>query len=117
MVIEPLSLKSYYQDTLVATLVTPYDSAELPDINGTQSINQLYVFHPTVAPYILTRTAAHAGWTFAAITFSWFPTYDFDRNYESYPWMAILNSEDSMKGKLVLSLMDSITGRARGGPG
>lgn len=83
LVFEPLSLKIYHLDALVATITTPYDSAHLPDIKWTQSINELYIFHPSFAPYTLVRTAAHAGWTLAAITFSWFPTYDFDRNYDA----------------------------------
>lgn len=83
LVFEPLSLKIYYQDALVATVVTPYDSVDLLDINWTQSINELYIFHPNIAPYILVRTAAHAGWTLGAINFSWFPTYDFTKNYDT----------------------------------
>lgn len=83
LIFENLSLKIYYQDALVATLVSPYTAAQLPDIEWTQSINQLYTFHPDVAPYALIRTAAHATWTFGAINIINFPTYDFDRNYDA----------------------------------
>jgi len=83
LVFEPLSLKIYYQDALVATVVTPYTAGNLPDINWTQSVNELYIFHPTIAPYKLIRTAAHAGWTLSVGIFTWFPTYDFDRNYDA----------------------------------
>lgn len=83
LIFEPLSLKIYHQDASVATLATPYTAGQLPNIKWTQSINQLYVFHPDVAPQALIRTAPHATWAFGAISFIWFPTYDFDRNYDS----------------------------------
>lgn len=83
LVFQPLSLKIYYQDALVATVASPYTAAQLPNIKFTQSINQLYVFHKNVTPYALIRTAPHATWTFGAINFIWFPTYDFDRNYDA----------------------------------
>jgi hypothetical protein len=83
LVFEPLSLKIYHQDALVATLPAPYSASQLPNIKWTQSINQLYVFHPDVPPNVLIRTAPHATWTFGAINFIWFPTYDFDRNYDT----------------------------------
>jgi hypothetical protein len=83
LVFEHLSLTIYHQDVAVATLVSPYTASQLPDIQWTQSINQLYVFHPDVAPRALLRTAPHATWAFGAINFIWFPTYDFDRNYDA----------------------------------
>lgn len=83
LVFEPASLKIYHQDALVSTEVSPYTAAQLPDVKFTQGINTLVSTHEEVQPYELTRTAAHGGWTYAVITFSWYPTYDFDRNYDA----------------------------------
>lgn len=83
LIFEPSSLKIYYQDALVATLASPYTAAQLPNVRFTQSINTLVSVHEDVQPYELVRTAAHAGWTYAAINFKWYPTYDFDRNYDA----------------------------------
>jgi hypothetical protein len=52
----------------VYEIVTPYQSADLATLHYCQSIDVLYVVHPSYAPRKITRTA-HNAWTIAALTF------------------------------------------------
>jgi hypothetical protein len=85
LVFEHLSLKIYLYttNTLVATVASPYTTAQLPNVRRSQSQNGFFTTHPDVAPYVLQRVAAHGSWTFGAIAFTYYPTSDFDQNYDA----------------------------------
>lgn len=50
-------------------IVSPYADDQLDDVTYVQSADVLYMFHPTIAPYKLTRTA-DTSWTMTAMTFT-----------------------------------------------
>lgn len=54
-------LSIFLDGVLVDSLATPWDSAQLTQINWTQSADTLLVVHPDVAPQRITRT--NTGWT------------------------------------------------------
>jgi len=49
-------------------VVTPYTTAQLPDLQFTQSADVLYIVHPSVKPRKLSRTS-HTAWTLTEISF------------------------------------------------
>lgn len=65
----------------VYEVVTPYTTAQLPDLKFAQSADTLYIVHPSHEPRQLTRTA-HATWTLTALA------------WENGPFMKD-NSDDS----------------------
>lgn len=85
LLFENLSLKIYLYstNTLVATVASPYTAAQLPYIRFSQNQNGFFTTHPSVAPYVLQRVSAHASWTYGAIAFTYYPTADFDQNYDA----------------------------------
>lgn len=84
LIFRNLAIDIYYNDAIVATVVTTYTSSEIANLDFAQSANALFIVHSAHIPAILTRTAAHAGWSLAASpTFINYPTYDFSRNYNS----------------------------------
>lgn len=85
LVFEKASLKIYLYSTnaLVATLVTPYTADHLPNLRFSQSQNGFFITHYAVAPRVIQRISAHANWSIGAISFSYYPTSDFDQNYDN----------------------------------
>lgn len=67
-------------------ITSPYTDDQLADVSIVQSANTLYMFHPSVAPYKLTRSA-DASWTMTAISF------------DDGPW-APYNSDDSIRVRI-----------------
>jgi hypothetical protein len=67
-----LYMRVYYdggqvQDgSAVYEVVTPYTTAQLPDLKFAQSADTLYIVHPSHEPRQLTRTA-HTSWTLTAL--------------------------------------------------
>ena len=55
------------------TLATPYTSAQLPDLRFEIQENILYLVHPGIAPYRLTRGADDLHWTLSPVLFVHFP--------------------------------------------
>lgn len=49
-------------------IASPYTDDQLADVSIVQSADTLYMFHPSVAPYKLTRTA-DTSWTMTAVSF------------------------------------------------
>ena len=56
----------------VVEVVTPYTTAQVPDIYLAQSADTLYIAHPAHAPRKLTRTS-HVAWTLATLSFATAP--------------------------------------------
>lgn len=84
LIFRDLAIDIYYQDALVATVVTTYSATEISSLSVAQSPTLLFIAHANHQPAILTRTSAHAGWNLnAAPTFTNYPTYDFDQNYDA----------------------------------
>ena len=54
----------------VYTVTTPYATADLFDLQITQSADTMYVAHPSYAPRKITRTG-HTAWTVTQIAFNW----------------------------------------------
>lgn len=49
-------------------VVSPYASADLAELNYTQSADVMYLFHPDYAPYKLSRVS-HTSWTLVVVPF------------------------------------------------
>lgn len=57
LIFENISLKIYRNDTLVQTIVTPYATADIDNLNFAASDNVMYIVNAAHAPRKLTRTA------------------------------------------------------------
>ena len=79
----PLAMQIYFEDALVATVVTPYAADEIINLNFGFNENKVIVVHEDHDPRELIRVTAHASWTFNAAVFRFFPSYDFNRNYDA----------------------------------
>jgi len=80
----------YEDDELVAgqtknltSTWTGADGDDIANINITQTNNLVFLAHPDFPPVSISRTAATPVFQVNAITFSNYPTYDFDRNYDA----------------------------------
>lgn len=88
-----LEVRIYYEDALVATLATPYTSAQLvasfkssgemisSGINWTQTLDQMVVYHEGHAPRLIKRGASHSAWTISTAVFENMPRVDFGATY------------------------------------
>lgn len=56
-------------------IATPYTAAQIDDIQYVQMNDVMYLFHPDVAPYKLTRIADNS-WTCAKVDWEWGPFLD-----------------------------------------
>lgn len=81
LVFTNLQLKIYYEGALVATVVTIYGVADLPDLNFVQTTNTLIIAKGDKYPQKLVRTSRHGGWTISNFTIKVFPVFDFTENY------------------------------------
>jgi hypothetical protein len=83
LVFTPVKLEIYKDDTLQATVTTPYLGAELSDIQWTQSADTMIIVHENHQPRKLVRGASHTVWTIGVIDFKEYPTYDFKSDYDA----------------------------------
>ena len=67
----------YYQDAFVTTVTTTYTTAEMMDIQFTQSGDTMIIVHEDHAPALLQRTGATT-WTISNLSFDSVPQYDFN---------------------------------------
>jgi len=80
---EHLQIIIFHNDLIVDTIVSPYTKAQMPDIKFAQGSDEFFVVHPDVAPYVLIRVSdLHTSWSISEIDFTFFPTYDFDKDYD-----------------------------------
>lgn len=88
----PLKITIYYNDAVVATVVTTYTAADILLLDVAQSNNLVFIAVRGKSPAILSRTAAHAGWSLNATpTFIHEPSYDFAQNYDTYTFVVYLS--------------------------
>ena len=64
-------------------LTTPYNSTEIKEIVWTQSADTLIICHNDYVPRKITRGSTHSTWTLTSLSFTYYPTFDFNRNYDS----------------------------------
>ena len=64
-------------------ITTPWNATEIKEMNFTQSADTLIICHKSHAPRKILRGGSHTTWTLSTITFSYYPTFDFDQNYDS----------------------------------
>ena len=64
-------------------IATPWNATQIKEMSFTQSADTLIMCHNAHAPRSIVRGGSHTTWTLATITFSYYPTYDFDQNYDS----------------------------------
>jgi len=81
LVFTNLQIEIYMDGVSQATVTTPYTSADLDEINWTQSADTMIIVHEDYTPATLTRGSSHTSWTWAGITFKNQPAFDFDDNY------------------------------------
>jgi hypothetical protein len=64
-------------------ITTPYNATQISEIGVTQSADTLIVCHHSHAPRKIVRGGSHSTWTLSTITFSYYPTFDFNADYDS----------------------------------
>jgi len=64
-------------------ITTPYTTAQIKELGVTQSADTLIICHNAHAPRKIVRGGSHSTWTLSTITFTYYPTFDFDQNYDS----------------------------------
>lgn len=63
-------------------ITTPWNATQIKEMSFTQSADTLIVCHNSHAPRKIVRSGSHTAWTLSTITFSYYPTFDFDQNYD-----------------------------------
>jgi len=64
-------------------IATPYNATQIGEIGVTQSADTLIVCHHSHAPRKIVRGGSHTTWTLSTITFPYYPTFDFNADYDS----------------------------------
>jgi len=64
-------------------ITTPWNATQIKEMSFTQSADTLIICHNSHAPRKIIRGGSHTTWTLSTLTFSYYPTYDFDQNYDS----------------------------------
>ena len=64
-------------------LVTPYNSTEIKEMTWTQSADTLIICHNDYVPRKIVRGATDTTWSISNMTFTYYPTFDFNRNYDA----------------------------------
>jgi hypothetical protein len=83
IIFKPLVIEIYYNDLMVASVVSTYSLAQIKDLNFTQDANSLWIFHADQRPAKLQRVSPHASWALNQQFFKNPPVYDFTQNYDS----------------------------------
>ena len=97
-------------------IATPWNGGKIADISFTQSADTLIICHPEIAPRSIVRGGSHATWTLATIAFSYLPTFDFNRDYDSNTF-AIGSGWDAVDGDVTITcnVANKITAEHVGG--
>lgn len=64
-------------------LVTSYTATQLPELGWTQSADTLIMCHKSHPVATIVRGASHSTWTKTDKAFSYYPTFDFNRDYDN----------------------------------
>ena len=103
-------------------ITTPYSATEIKEINFTQSADTLIICHNNHAPRKVMRSGSHTAWTMSTISFSYYPTYDFNADYDSSSfspgtgWDSI-GSTISISSSLSIVTSDHVGGMFEGNGG
>lgn len=71
------NLRVYKNGVAQADVAIPHTSAQLPNINWTQSLDTLLIFHEDVQPHNVTRLGADDEWKDSSQAYTNIPDYDF----------------------------------------
>ena len=78
------NIQVYKDDVVIASIHIPHTSAQLPELNWTQSADTLILVHPDVAPLEVVRnTAAEGIWTTNNMAITNIPQYDYGSGAEN----------------------------------
>tara|TARA_R110002110_G_scaffold373809_1_gene583668 strand:- start:1143 stop:2360 length:1218 start_codon:yes stop_codon:yes gene_type:complete len=83
-------------------ITTPYNASQISEIGVTQSADTLIICHNAHAPRKIVRGSSHSTWTLSTITFTYYPTFDFDQNYDSNTF-AIGSNWDSLGSSVTVT--------------
>ena len=83
MVFTNNNIAVYKDDVFQVNITTTMTSAEVQEMNWTQSADTLIIVHESHQPQQLVRGASHILWTLSNITLSNIPTYDFGSGAEA----------------------------------
>ena len=83
-------------------IATPWNGGKIADISFTQSADTLIICHPEVAPRSIVRGGSHATWTLSTIAFSFYPTFDFNRDYDANTF-SIGSGWDAVDGDVTIT--------------
>ena len=78
MVFRNNAIDVFFEDEKKATVTTTYTTAQLMDIQFTQSGDTMILVHEDHAPALLQRTGSHTSWSLSNLTFDYIPQYDFN---------------------------------------
>ena len=87
LVFTNLSVAVYKDGVHQANVTTPYTTAQLFELQWTQSADTMILVHEDHAPRKLVRGASHTSWTLSTITLSNVPQFDFGSGDEDV-WSA-----------------------------
>lgn len=103
MIFRDLAIDIYHDDAFIVTVVTTYTASEIASLSITQTANLVFIAHGAHKPAILRRTSAHAGWSLEANpTFIYYPTYDFDQNYNTLTFEVQVSGVDIVTAQNLL---------------
>ncbi|MBT5235811.1 MAG: hypothetical protein HOM18_10980 [Candidatus Marinimicrobia bacterium] len=75
-------LQTNINGTVYDYLTVPYSISEIKEINWTQSADTLIICHNDYVPRKIVRGATDTDWTISSMTFTYYPTHDFNRDYD-----------------------------------
>lgn len=91
LILEDLQITAYQVDPdsgeILQTffIVSPYTTAQLPDVQWAQNGNLMIFVHPDVTPYTLSWDDSGGSFnSMAAMTFKNYPPFDYNQDYYSY---------------------------------
>lgn len=91
------NIEVYMDGVSQANIVTTYTTAQLFELQWTQSADTMILVHKDHQPAKLVRGGDHVTWTLSNITFDEYPTYDYDEDYDAITFTVGTGSEDASK--------------------
>jgi hypothetical protein len=95
MVFTNNNIAVYKDDVFQVNVTTTYTTAQLFELQWTQSADTMIIVHKDHQPATLVRGSSHTSWTLADITFSEYPTFDFEQDYDSITFIIGGGSDDA----------------------
>jgi hypothetical protein len=126
MVFTNNNIAVYKDDVFQVNITTTYTTAQLFELQWTQSADTMIIVHKDHAPAKLVRGSSHTSWTLTDITYFNKPTYDFEQDYDAITFTIGTGSEDATKagnsvtitaGSAIFDTTDHVGGWYGGGKG